>query len=312
MTLSSAKQFHPGTWWLFGIAIALSATISQNMLLLFALCILSLGLISSAKKNSQPSIASLKFYALLALGVIATRLIFRIVFNSPDALDVAVISLPTVSLNLGFGSPVSIFGPISENTFQAALTDGLRLAAIILGIGVAATLANPRQLLKSTPAILYEVATAVSMAVNLVPQLVTSFQRVKQARKLRARSKKSGLLLGTLIPVLEHAIENSILLSASMSSRGFGYTPKGIPRLLVGFVNLAAVGFIAIGSFFFLMNGITQIYLVVIGFSLALVSLFLVSSRSIRTRLVKISFSFKDLIILSSSISLLTLSLVMV
>jgi energy-coupling factor transport system permease protein len=107
-------------------------------------------------------------------------------------------------------------------SMQAALIDGLRLSAIIVAIGLANSLANPRKLLKSTPSALYEIATALSVAINLAPQLIASLQRVRRARGLRGGSQGLGSLRGLVIPVLEDTIEQSLQLAASMDARGFG------------------------------------------------------------------------------------------
>jgi energy-coupling factor transport system permease protein len=70
---------------------------------------------------------------------------------------------------------------------------------------------------------LYELGVAVVVSISVAPQLVESVQRVARARRLRAgRSKGLRALRSVAIPVLEDALERSLLLAAAMDSRGYG------------------------------------------------------------------------------------------
>jgi len=199
---------------------------------------------------------SIKFYLRLAVAVILIRIVFRIVFNLETNPANPFLVLPAISINLGNSLSIQLFGSISALSFGAALTDGLRLAAIILSIGMATSLANPRKLLKSTPGALYEVATAISIALNLAPQLITSINRVRRARSLRGQSKGIRAIPGIVIPVLEDTIDQSMSLAASMSARGFGRRGKKTKsqQLLTRTLGLVSVASIAIGVFLLLIT----------------------------------------------------------
>ena len=68
----------------------------------------------------------------------------------------------------------------------AAVYDGLRLATLLLCVGAANVLANPKRLLQSMPAALHEIGVAVTVALSVAPQLIESGQRVR-ARPAAAR-----------------------------------------------------------------------------------------------------------------------------
>jgi len=97
---------------------------------------------------------------------------------------------------------------------------------MLICLGAANALANPRRLLRSMPPALHEVSTAVVVALSLFPQLAESVVRVRRARRLRPGSGESGLraMRMVVIPVLEDALDRSLLLAASMDSRGYGRT----------------------------------------------------------------------------------------
>jgi energy-coupling factor transport system permease protein len=97
---------------------------------------------------------------------------------------------------------------------------------MLICLGAANALANPRRLLRSMPPALHEVSTAVVVALSVFPQLAESVVRVRRARRLRPPARESRLkaMRMVVIPVLEDALDRSLLLAASMDSRGYGRT----------------------------------------------------------------------------------------
>lgn len=304
------QEFHPASWWIFGIAIALAAALSRDLIILGTLCFISIVILALKPGRPHSATPTLKFYLLVSVAVILSRVIFRIVFNLSDpSQEEIAMHLPKVEIYLGFGDPVELLGSISRNSLSAALIEGLRLAAIILGIGISVTFANPRKLLRSTPAVLYEIATSVAMAVNLAPQIIKSMQRIRAAQKLRGRSKRLGLLVGTLIPVLEDAMEKSQLLAASMSSRGFGKQSNSSKRILTGALSLFAVLFFSLGTYLGTTQGVSNFYLSTVGAGFAFASLWLASTNSKRTNLTSNKFEPRDALLLLPSLAMAVFSI---
>ena len=220
MLRSLAGRIHPSSWWLLAITLAVIAGSATSLMHTSFIALGSIALILLFREDA-PWARSLGFYLSIAAAVVVIRVLFRIVFSFSGASDSVLIELPRFQLNFGLGA-IELLGNVTTQAMLGALLDGSRLAAIILAIAVANTLANPRKLLKSAPGALYEIATSVSVAINLAPQLIESFARVRRARALRGKSKKSSALTGLLIPVLEDTLERSLLLAASMDARGFG------------------------------------------------------------------------------------------
>ncbi len=125
---------------------------------------------------------------------------------------------------------LQLFGPLTREGLLAGLYDGLRLAAIVVCVGAANALANPKRLLKSVPPALYEIGTSLVVAVTIFPQLADSARRVRAAQALRGGSTgRVGRLRRFLVPVLEDALERSLALAAGMDLRGYGRAP-GLSR----------------------------------------------------------------------------------
>lgn len=285
---------HPLSWWIIGLSLSLSATLAQNFASLVLICTLGLLPLLGGKSFFN----AMKLYLFIAVAIAVSRIIFRLVFNADNVTGATLISLPNLQINLGFGSSISLFGDFTNTALLHAATEGLRLSAIVLGIGFAAAMANPRKLLKSTPTALYEISTAVSMALNLAPQLIASSERVRMARKLRGRSNKLGAMSGIVIPVLEDSIEASLALAASMDSRGFGRVINRKVSLLVSSTILLAITFAGIGSYLLVAVGTDQIYILLISLFLAIAALAMGSFNNPKTQLNKNRFGKYDSIAL--------------
>jgi energy-coupling factor transport system permease protein len=139
--------------------------------------------------------------------------------------------------------------------------------------------------------------------------MISSLQRVQKARSLRGRSKGLGSMAGTVIPVLEDAIDSSLSLAASMDSRGFGRRGDLSKSLLLGarLSSLIAVAFLSIGSFALLV-GQTQILgwaLIAIGIVASFATIRINSKSQIRTRFEPVKLQFLDAVLFAVSAALL-------
>ena len=288
---------HPATWWFLAICLVVAATIRYEFSAFIAIIAASLGLMAASRKKA------IRFYLGLGLFVVLVRIVFRVVFASGSTGGEVLLNLPTLQLG-----GIALLGPLSVRTFESALTDGLRLAAIVLAIGMANTLANPKRLLKSMPGALYEVATAMTVAINLAPQLIESLQRVRKARRLRGRSKGIRALPSIVIPALEDTIEQSLALAASMDARGFGRRGDLTYRevLAIRTLSLGGILLISISVYLFLATQLQQL-----GFGLLLAGLValaatirLTSRRMLRTKYNRQSLLLADYLISALAIGL--------
>lgn len=216
------RTLHPVAWWVWAIGLATAVSRTTNPLLLL-LVLAVLGYVVTARRTEAPWARGFKYYLWLALTVVLIRVIFRCIFASGiTPADHILFSLPHIPTPKWYAG-VQLGGPISLEATLSAATDGLRLACLLCCIGAANTLANPKRALRVLPGALYELGVAVTVSISVAPQLVESVQRVRRARRLRA-GKSSGFraLRSIAIPVLEDALERSLLLAAAMDSRGYG------------------------------------------------------------------------------------------
>lgn len=218
----SRTDLHPWAWWSWALACAVLANLVGNLLLLSLLAAAIL-VVVLANRGPQAWRRGLGFYLALAGVIIAMRLVFRIVLggtgSGPVLLDLPELELPE------WAAGISIGGPLTLGELQFTLTDAARLAVLVLALGAANCLADPRTALRSVPAALHDVSVAIVITLTVLPQLIASTFRINRGRRLRRRNSR-GLraVAATLVPVLEDAVEGAMALATSMEARGFGRT----------------------------------------------------------------------------------------
>ena len=286
------RGLHPGAWWLWALGLAVACSRTTNLAILgLVACILSI--VVAARRGQAPWAMNFRLYAWLAVFVVVLRIVFRIIFavgGSHVLFELPLLHLP------GPLASFRLLGPVSVETLVGGLQDGAQLGVMILAVGAANALANPKRLLAAVPGALFEFGTALVIAVSVFPQLAESVRRVNQARRLRATSRH--FVRQVIMPVLADALARSLDLAASMDSRGYGRR-AGVPRnqrRTTGILLACALIALSIGIYG-LLDGGTVAWLhasvigvglpavmVVAGFVLAGLTLRLAGRRSVRSR----------------------------
>lgn len=230
------RTVHPWAWWGWALSASAAVSLTTNPLVVGLIC-LAMVVVVLRRRTDTPWARSLKVYLVLAAFIIGMRLLFQIAIGGSRSGTV-LFTLPSITLP-AWAAGITLGGAVTVDGLGLALFEALRLAAMLLCVGAANSLANPRTALKSVPAALRDISTAVVIALALVPQLIASVGRVRRGQRLRGGTRK-GLraFSGTLIPVLEDAVEGSLQLAASMEARGYGrtrrsqHTRRGVWQLL--------------------------------------------------------------------------------
>jgi energy-coupling factor transport system permease protein len=213
------RSLHPVAWWCWALGLATAASRTTNPLLL-ALITAVAGFVVARRRSDAPWARGFRIYLFGGLAVVAIRVLFRMLFDAQQGAHVLFVvpevPLPDAAAALRIGGPVSLEGVL------AAAYDGLRLATLLLCVGAANVLANPKRLLRSLPAALYELGAALTVAITLAPQVIESAWRVSRARQLRGSTSRRRLVREVAFPVLEDALDRSLSLAAAMDARGYG------------------------------------------------------------------------------------------
>lgn len=243
------RDLHPVAWWLWAVGLAMAASFTTNPLILLMLIGVA-SLVVSLRRSEQAWGRSFRLYVWLGVAIIVVRVAFRVVFGGwfggRVLLDLPEIPLPD------WVAGITLLGPLYAQGLLFALYDGLRLATIVICVGAANSLANPKRLLRSVPPALYEIGTALVVAVTVLPQFADSVRRVRAAQALRAgETGRVGRLRRLLVPVLEDAFERSLALAAGMDTRGYGRAGGATraQRRVTGALMLAGLVGICVGTY---------------------------------------------------------------
>ncbi|MFD2474744.1 energy-coupling factor transporter transmembrane component T [Amycolatopsis silviterrae] len=245
---SLPRTLHPAAWWVWALGMATAATRTTNPLLL-GLILAVAGVVVAARRGEAPWARGFRAYLILALVVIGFRVLFRILLGSAfTGGGHLLFTLPRIPLP-HWMSGVRLGGPVELEGVLSAACDGLRLATLLVCVGAANTLANPKRVLRMLPGALYEIGTTVVIALTVAPQLIESGQRIRRARALRGVTGK--LFRTVALPVLADALDRAIALAAAMDSRGYGqrWERSAAARRTAAALMLAGLLGLCVGSY---------------------------------------------------------------
>ena len=243
------RDLHPVAWWVWALGLAAAASYTLNPLVLATLvAVAATGV--ALRRSDQPWARSFRLYVWLGVLIIVIRVVFRIVFGGGDGPTILV-TLPEVPLP-DWAAGIRLLGPVSRESVLAGLYDGMRLATIVICVGAANSLANPKRLLRSLPPALYEVGTALVVATAVLPQFADSARRVRAAQELRGgpTGRWHGLRR-IVVPVLEDALDRSLRLASGMDARGYGRAGEATAkeRAVTGALMLTALCGMCVGVY---------------------------------------------------------------
>lgn len=241
--MTSDSQLHPLAWWVWALGLGVAASRTTNPLLLI-LVIAVLGFVVAARRPAQSWARGFRAYLIFGLVVVGIRTVFHIIFGGGSGVTV-LFDLPELRLP-EWAAGIRLGGAVSAEGLVSALYDGVRLATLLICVGAAVTLADPRRLLRTLPGALYELGLIVVVAISLAPQLVEAALRVRRARNLRGSGERGLRSVRSIaMPVLAMALDRAVALAAAMDARGYGRSGQssaGTRRLTAGLLLLGLLG----------------------------------------------------------------------
>ena len=167
-------------------------------------------------------LAPLRAAALLAVGFVLLRVVYRVVFGGAGAgLGPVLLHLPALRLDGPF-SHITLLGPITLLGLGNAALSALPVAAVIVFFGLLNAVINVQALFArgAGRGPLRAISRSLVIAWATFPALLEAVRRVRVARALRGERSIASLL----VPIFEQTIERALALAASMETRGFAAT----------------------------------------------------------------------------------------
>jgi energy-coupling factor transport system permease protein len=212
-------MLHPVTWVVWTVSVMTSATLTRNPLYVS----LALGIIAvnhAAVSKNRADAASWHTLLRIAMGLA----LFAIPFN---ALNVHTGS--HILFQLPQNWPI-VGGNITLEAVIWGAGNALSLMALMLLFATFNLAVNQAQILRLTPAFIYEAGLIVSIALTFFPQMLTSVKEIREAQLIRGhRIRRIRDMLPLVMALLTTGLERSFQLAESMEARGFG-NARALPK----------------------------------------------------------------------------------
>jgi len=193
---------------------------TTNLVILLLVGVVT-GVVATACRIDGPVGRSYWLFLRIAVGVVIIRVLLQIVFAprlGGDALfTIGAVRLPDWMAGINIG------GPVTTESLMSGLSEGLRLAAILLCFGAVNSVSSPARLVRAMPSVLYEAGVVTTIALTTAPQAVLAAAAIHEGRRLRGRPTSGpAALRGVAVPVLDGALDRALAVAASMDVRGYG------------------------------------------------------------------------------------------
>jgi len=205
-------MYHVGAWVAWLVAAAVPAFMLRNPL--YLILVLGAAWIVYAALGRSSSIGS-SWGSFVKVGVFFFALAIPFSALSMHAGQIVLFSLPASWPIIG--------GPVTLEAVIAGAVNGLALLTILIVFAAFNAVVDHYQLLRATPAFLFQAGVVISIAITFVPQMVLSAKEIRQAQRIRGhRFQGVRDLLPLVIPLLANGLERAIQLAETMEARGFG------------------------------------------------------------------------------------------
>jgi energy-coupling factor transport system permease protein len=234
-------MLHPATWVVWTVVAATAITLTHNPLYLTIL----LGIVTihyAMASRHHPRAGGWRSLLRIMLGL-------------------ALLVVPFNALNAHAGSHVLfrlpphwpiIGGNITLEAILWGVSASLGLLSLIVLFATFNLQIDQAQMLRLTPAFIYEAGLIISIALTFIPQMMISAREIREAQLIRGyRMRRARDMLPLVIALLTTGLEKSMQLAESMEARGYGNV-RALPRTRdVLFKGLTLLGLAGIlGSIF--------------------------------------------------------------
>ena len=204
---------------MWGFFIALAAAVIATGSVFVALGAVGIAaLLVYLRREDGPWGSSFKWSLIAGLYLMVIRLIAGILIGVPRP-GTTLFTVPRIELPSWLPG-IRIGGAVTWERLSSSLSEGLIIAVVIALFGAANSVTSPRKLLRTLPTSLYQVGVALTIATTVLPQLVSTISRIRDAQFLR--NGKKVRISSIALPLLEESLSRAIHLAQSMESRGYG------------------------------------------------------------------------------------------
>lgn len=291
------SPLHPTTWVVWTAIAAAAALLTHNPLYLgILLGVVAIHYMAAARGRPEAQ----GWWALL-----------RVV------IGLGLLVIPFNALNVHAGTHVLfrlpahwplIGGNITLEAVVWGATNALGLVVLIVLFAAFNLRVDQAQLLRLTPAFIYEAGLIVSIALTFVPQMMLSAREIREAQLIRGhRMRRVRDMLPFVMALLTTGLERSFQLAESMEARGFGNVRDRSPGrdLVYKALTLVGLGGVLSGVFVVTYFAAWQVvgWAALLGSAVLLIGVFWAQGRRVlRTHYHHDRWTWRDGLVLAASL----------
>lgn len=284
--LLSRRLIHPVAWWVWALGIAGTVSLSTNLYVL-AMALVTLCFVVAQRRGASPWARAFPVYFMICGWIVIYRLVMHVLVGAKlgehELFHIPPLQLPE------WVAGIQVFGTVYTEGLLMSATQGLVLGTMIVAVGAANSLADPKKLVKALPGALGDLGTAIVIGISIAPQMAESAFRIHRARVLRGDDTRGVRgFARILMPVFQDTLDRSLALAASLDARGYGRradTPLIEQRITSAFGALGIIG--ATIGIFVILDGRSPMFIAVpvlgVGVCFLILSLVIASRRKTAT-----------------------------
>jgi energy-coupling factor transport system permease protein len=225
-------MFHTWAWVIWLVAAALAAFTLNNPLYL-SLILGAAWILYGAL--GRTTVVGGSWGSFMRIGLLFFAVAIPFSALSVHAGQIVLFRLPP-------GWPI-VGGAITLEAAISGAVSGLSLLTILVVFAAFNAVVDHYQLLRATPAFLFQAGVVISIAITFVPQMVLSAKEIRQAQRIRGhRFRGVRDLLPLVMPLLANGLERAIQLAETMEARGFGNVVRPSTRRRAVLSQLGTLG----------------------------------------------------------------------
>ena len=284
--LLSRRLIHPMAWWVWALGIAGTISLSSNLYVL-AMALVALCFVVAQRRGASPWARAFPIYFLICGWIVVYRLVMHVLVGAKIG-EMELFHIPPLTLP-EWVAGINVFGTVYAEGLLMSATQGLVLGTMIVAVGAANSLADPKKLIKALPGALGDLGTAIVIGISIAPQMAESAYRIHRARTLRGDDTRGVRgFARILMPVFQDTLDRSLALASSLDARGYGRradTPLIEQRITSVFGALGIIG--ATIGIFVVLDGRAPMFIAVpvllVGAGFLVISLVIASRRKTST-----------------------------
>lgn len=165
--------------------------------------------------------SSRAFDVFLVVGLLFATLTVPLNLATGSSGPTELLTLPSLQLPGWLGS-VQLGGDITGESLLFTIDSALALMAVVCIAAAFNASVDHGQLIKMTPPAFAQLGVIVTVALVIIPEMISSVTAINEARAVRGHRMTVRALPALFVAVLGDALERSVQRAESLEARGFG------------------------------------------------------------------------------------------